>query len=63
MGKYNINHPYMQRKTEAILSPFGIMKYMDAKKFLARQNLDKIFNILENAGHIKRLIALGHFKS
>jgi len=63
MGKYNINHPYMQRKIEAILSPFGIMKYMDAKKFLARQNLDKIFNILENAGHIKRLIALGHFKS
>lgn len=63
MGKYNINHPFMQRKIEAILSPFGIMKYVDAKKFLARQNLDKIFNNLENTGHITRLIALGHFKS
>ena len=61
--KYNINHPFMQRKIEAVLSPFGITKYVDAKEFLAQRNLDKIFNELENAGHIKRLIAFGQFTS
>ena len=63
MGKYNINHPFMLRKIKNVLSPFGITKYMDAKEFLAQRNIDNIFNELKDIGHIKRLIALGHFKS
>ena len=53
----------MQRKIKNVLSPFGITKYMDAKEFLTQRNIDNIFNELKDIGHIKRLIALGHFKS
>lgn len=61
--KYNINHPFMQRKLEAVLSPFGIKKYVDAKKFLDHQDINDIFKKLENSGHIEKIIDLGHFRS
>ena len=60
--KYNINHPFMQRKIKVLLRPFGIMKYIDAKEFLVEQDIDNIFNILEKTGHIKKIIDLGHFE-
>jgi hypothetical protein len=60
-NKYDINHPFMQRKIVALLSPFGITKYKDAKKFLTHHDINEIFKTLENSGHIKKLIDLGHF--
>lgn len=53
----------MQRKIKAILSPFGIMNYVDAKKFLARHDIDDIIKKLKTSGHIDKILELGHFKS
>ena len=52
----------MTRKIKIALNPFGIENYTDAKKFLAHRNIDNIFNELKKAGHIKKLIDLGHFE-
>jgi hypothetical protein len=60
--KYNINHPFMQRKIKVVLSQFGITKFVDAKEFLAQQDINNIFTILKKSGHIKKIIDLGHFE-